>query len=153
MRHAINRIRYSHSFVLLCLTIFMLSDRIGYLSIFCPYYLGCRTGNGEDLSYQYLFLPLPIPLKVDLLALGQVVTCTFHDDVIKSKHFPRYRPFARGIHWSPVNSPHKGQRHKALVISLISVWTDSWANNGDAGDMRRYRSHYDVIVMFCMYHM
>ena len=32
-----------------------------------------------------------------------------HDDAIKWKHFPRYRPFARGNHRSPVNSPHKGQ--------------------------------------------
>ena len=32
-----------------------------------------------------------------------------HDDVIKWKHFPRYWPFVRGIHRSPVNSPHKVQ--------------------------------------------
>ena len=31
-----------------------------------------------------------------------------HDDVIKWKHFPRYRPFVWGIHRSPVNSRHKG---------------------------------------------
>ena len=31
-----------------------------------------------------------------------------HDDVIKWKHLPRYWPFVRGIHRSPVNSPHKG---------------------------------------------
>ena len=30
-----------------------------------------------------------------------------HDDVIKWKHFPRNWPFVRGIHRSPVNSPHK----------------------------------------------
>ena len=29
-----------------------------------------------------------------------------HGDVIKWKHFPRYWPFVRGIHWSLVNSPH-----------------------------------------------
>ena len=28
-----------------------------------------------------------------------------HDDVIKWKHFPRYWPFVRGMHRSPVNSP------------------------------------------------
>ena len=28
-----------------------------------------------------------------------------HDDVIKWKHFPRYWPFVRGIHRSPVNFP------------------------------------------------
>ena len=31
-----------------------------------------------------------------------------HDDVIKRKHLPRYWPFVRGIHRSPVNSSHKG---------------------------------------------
>ena len=46
----------------------------------------------------------------------------FHDDAIKWKHFPRYWPFVRGIHRSPVNSPHNDQR-------------------------RRVRTHYDVIVI------
>ena len=39
-----------------------------------------------------------------------------HDDVIKWKHFPHYQPFVRGIHRSPVNSPHKGQWRGALMI-------------------------------------
>ena len=39
-----------------------------------------------------------------------------HDDVNKWKHFPRYWPFARGIHRSPVNSPHKGQWRGALMF-------------------------------------
>ena len=47
-------------------------------------------------------------------------TCTLtHDDVIKWKHFPRYWPFVRGIHRSPVNSPHKGQCRGALMFTLI----------------------------------
>ena len=33
--------------------------------------------------------------------------CSHHDDVIKWKHFPRYWPFVRGIHRSPVNSPYR----------------------------------------------
>ena len=41
---------------------------------------------------------------------------TIHDNVIKWKHFPRYWPFVRGIHRSPVNSPHKGQWRGALVF-------------------------------------
>ena len=73
-------------------------------------------------------------------------TC-HHDDVIKWKHFPRYWPFVRGIHRSPVNSPHKGQWRGALMFSLICVWIDSWVNNREAGDLRRYRAHYDVTVM------
>ena len=39
-----------------------------------------------------------------------------HDDVIKWKHFPRYWPFVRGIHRSPVNSPHKGQETRSFDV-------------------------------------
>ena len=70
-----------------------------------------------------------------------------HDKVIKWKHFPRYWTFVRGIHRSPVNSPHKGQWRGALMFSLICVWINGWVNNREAGDLRRYRAHYDVTVM------
>ena len=75
-------------------------------------------------------------------------TCNFpHDDVIKWKYFPRYWPFVRGIHRSPVNSPHKGQWRGALMFYFICVWINGWVNNREAGDLRRYRAHYDVTVM------
>ena len=70
-----------------------------------------------------------------------------HDDVIKWKHFPRYWPLVRGIHRSPVNSPHKGQWRGALMFSLICVWIHGWLNNRQAGDLRRYPAHYDVTLM------
>ena len=70
-----------------------------------------------------------------------------NDDVIKWKYYPRYWPFVLGIHWSPVNSPHKGQWRGALMFSLICAWINGWVNNGEASDLRRYRTHYDVIVM------
>ena len=72
---------------------------------------------------------------------------TIHDDVIKWNHFPRYWPFARGIHRSPVNSPHKGQWRGALIFTLICTRINGWVNNREAGDLRRYRGHYDVTVM------
>ena len=65
----------------------------------------------------------------------------YHHDVIKWRHIPRPR--------SPVNSPHKGQWPGALMFSLICVWINSWVNNGQAGDLGRNRSHYDVTVMIC----
>ena len=55
-------------------------------------------------------------IKLPTLTGGETA---WHDDVIKWKHFPRYWPFARGIHRSPVNSPHKGQWRGALMFSLI----------------------------------
>ena len=70
-----------------------------------------------------------------------------HDDVIKWKHFPRNWPFVRGIHRSPVNSPHKGQWRGALMFSLIFAWIKDWVNNREAGHLRRHRGHYDVNVM------
>ena len=69
------------------------------------------------------------------------------DDVIKWKHFPRYWPFVRGIHRSPVNSPYKGQWRGALILRFMCVWINNWVNNHKAGDLRRYRAHYDVSVM------
>ena len=71
-----------------------------------------------------------------------------HDDVIKWKHFPRYWPFVREIRRSPVNSPHKDQWCGALRFSLICTWVNYWINNREAGDLRRHRAHYDVIVMW-----
>ena len=48
---------------------------------------------------------------------------------------------------STVNSMHKGQRHGALMFSLICARINGWVNNRDAGDLRCHRAHYDVIVM------
>ena len=39
------------------------------------------------------------------------------------------------------------QWHGALMFSLICAWTHGWANNRDAGELRRHRAHYDVTVM------
>ena len=47
----------------------------------------------------------------------------------------------------PVNSPHKGQLHGALMFSLICVWINDWVNNREAGFFRRYRAHYDVSLI------
>ena len=76
-----------------------------------------------------------------------VLDLQMHDDVIKWKHFPRYWSYERGIHRSPVNFPHNGQWRRALMFSLVCVWTNGWDNNRDAGDLRRHCAHYHVAVM------
>ena len=45
------------------------------------------------------------------------------------------------------NSQHKGQWRGASMFSMICVWINGGVNNRQAGDLRRYRAHYDVIVM------
>ena len=52
-------------------------------------------------------------------------------------------------HRSPVNSFHTGQWRGALMFSLICDWINAWVNIHEAGDLRRHRTHYDVIVMYC----
>ena len=69
----------------------------------------------------------------------------FHDDVIKWNNFPRYWPFVTG------EFPAQRPVTRSLMFSLISTRINSWVNNGEAGDFRRYRAHYDVIVMCFRY--
>ena len=92
---------------------------------------GKSRGNG--LHYDYFILT------------------AIHDDVIKWKQFPRYWPFVREIHRSPVNSPHKGQWRGALMFSLICARINGWVNNGEAGDLRRHTTHCDVIVIVVIF--
>ena len=51
---------------------------------------------------------------------------------------------------SPVSGEFPAQR---LVTRSFDVFFDlaklnGWANTREAGDLRRYRAHYDIIVMF-----
>ena len=70
-----------------------------------------------------------------------------HDDVIKWKPFPRYGPYVRGIHRSPVNSPHKVQWRGALMFPWSVPLIIDWVNSRKAGDLRHHLAYYDVIVM------
>ena len=85
------------------------------------------------------------PTNSRLTVTTKVYSNHSHDDIIKWKHFPRYWPSMRVIHRSSVNSPHKGQWRGALMFSLISAWINGWVNNRKTGDLRRHRTHYDVM--------
>ena len=92
-------------------------------------------------GFQYIYRGMP-----DLvISLQPVIDWWFqiiprlvpsHDDVIKWKHYPRYWPFARGIHRYPLNSPRKGHWRGAFMFSLIFAWTNGWVNTRNAGDLR-----------------
>ena len=68
-----------------------------------------------------------------------------HDDVIKWKHFSALLAICAG------NSPYKGQWRGALMFSLICARINGWVNAREAGDLRRFCVHYNVIVMFMVY--
>ena len=101
-----------------------------------------------EMSHYYN-VPMVTITLIGALQTGVGQTCgKYHDDVIKWNPFPRYWPFVRGIHRSPVNSPHKGQWRGALMFSLICAWINDWVNNREAGDLRRHLGHYDVNVVY-----
>ena len=54
--------------------------------------------------------------------------------------------YVRGNNETP--APHKGQWRRGLKFSLICAWINGWINNREAGDLRRHRAHYDVIVIY-----
>ena len=44
--------------------------------------------------------------------------------------------------------PHtKASDPELWCFPLICVWINGWVNNREAGELRRHRTHYDVIVM------
>ena len=98
-------------------------------------------------TYRYINSPKFIEF-IPIVTRNSSFGIQTHDDVIKWIHFPRKWPFVRGIHRSAENSPHKGQWRGALMFSLNCVWLNGWVNNREAGDLRRYRTHYDVTVMW-----
>ena len=71
-----------------------------------------------------------------------------HDDVLKWKHIPRYWPFFSEI--LPVTSEFPSQRLVTRGFAVfIWAWTNDWVNNGDAGDLKCHRAHYNV-VLWCL---
>ena len=77
----------------------------------------------NDLSFygKWKTIALIYSLMLSKLVLFQHSSLN-HEDVIKWKHVPSYWPSVRGIHRSPVNSPHKGQWRRALMFSVICAF-------------------------------
>ena len=49
-----------------------------------------------------------------------------------------------GDRWIPLTNASNAE---LLMYSLICSWINGWVTNGEAGDLRRHRTHYDVTVM------
>ena len=48
-----------------------------------------------------------------------------------------------GLRWIPRSKASDA----GLWSFLSSTWINGWVNNGEAGDLRRHRAHYNVTVM------
>ena len=130
-------------------TLFHFFEKLCYNELVFKFHI---VENSFSLSFIYIylyisFIDILLPskhfvkqsvrmtwLEERVLSMVQTSTVVFEriHDVIKWKYFPHYWPFMRGIHQSPVNSPHKGQWRGALVFSLICAWINGWVNNREA---------------------
>ena len=67
----------------------------------------------------------------------------------------QYMELGQGYYcaWQPHDSsvtgefPAKKPVTRSIDVSLICACMNDWVNNGEAGDLRRRRAHYDVTVM------
>ena len=139
---------HMYQYYLLCISINKILKRLLHIYIYifveregvALRFVFPRGDSMKSNAYLNIYHPTNFPY-------WRNVAPVIHDDVIKWKHLPRYWPFVRGIHRSPVNSPHKGQWRRALMFSLICAWINDWVNNREAGDLKRHRARYDVTVM------
>ena len=83
-------------------------------------FIYCNVNSSLDASRWYSLRSIHWHWCKRRIVWAPVVTVEdmcIHNDVIKWTLFPRYCPFVRGIHRSPVNSPHKGQWRGVLMFS------------------------------------
>ena len=79
-------------------------------------------GEGNNCVVVRLFLPLS-------MYCGPIQQISYG---APKRHSVRSLAFVRGIHWSTVNSPHKGPMVRTLTILLLLVCTSGLTNTPDS---------------------
>ena len=72
---------------------------------------------------------------------------TRHDDVMTWEGFPHYWPFSWWRHQMETFSASLAICAGNSWFTMICARINGWVNNGEAGDLRRHCTHYDVVVM------
>ena len=97
------------------------------LRLTVAFYIQSVLRTAYNQSHNFVSNSICIGAVMWLISYVFTMQCCFapslkkHEDVIKWKHFPRYWPFVRGIHQSPVNFIHKGQWRGACVCVYV-IW-------------------------------
>ena len=80
------------------------------------------SGTGPQCAKNSVSSLLACLYNYSCISLNEAQTIIrVFDDVIRWKLFPRYWPFVRGIHRSPVNSHHKGSVMRTLMFLRWAV--------------------------------
>ena len=112
-------------------------------SVLCVHTLYCETYECNT----------PIKAIVQCYPLQHWCLPKQKHDVIKWKHFPRYWPLVR----VPGEFPTQRPATRSFDVFFDLHLNKRWVNNREAGDLRRYRAHYDVTIMnmhgfsFCLW--
>ena len=101
------------------------------------------AATAAEMLLLSLLLLVLLLLLIMMMMLMMVITWRRH----QMETFSALLALCAGNSPVPVNSPHRGQWRGALMFSLICVWINDWVNNREVGYLRRYRAHYDFIVM------
>ena len=87
--------------------------------------LFCQSAEPEMMWSTFILAAIPVSfpnMYICMRFIKNVMMTSSNGNI-----FHIYWPFGRGIHRSPVGSPHKGQWPGALMFSFFSTWTNSWA--------------------------
>ena len=102
----------------------------------CPYFfqpLSYHSAGPKPMGYGGVFIATGLPKRCLYIETFSTVTG------ILCGEFTGHR-------W--IGPPHKSQWQGDLMFSLICAWINGWVNKREAGDLRRHRAHYDVIVIY-----
>ena len=139
-----------NAIVLIRVNAFKISSTEGGHSVQAPLYQICMSATWTPVRFGWI--PVLMHTLHDIYTAESAkhwsLCCTTDGNNAKPHMMTSSNGlFMRGIHRWPVNSQHKASDAGAWMLSWIYAWTNDWTNNGDAGDLRRNRAYYDVIVM------
>ena len=140
--------------IALCMARLAINPRYFCLSI-CLYYTAFRGhGLSELLPYANICNNFPVPLRDNAWCI-QIPIYTGIMMTSSNGNIFRVTDHLCGEFTGPGDFPTKRP-----VTRSFDVFFDmrpnkrfGWVNTGEAGDLRRHRAHYDVIVMWNMFSM
>ena len=154
----------------------MLSDHTilsGLIVVYTPIVLLCRSTHWNEKVISTKLLSLAAPKVVNMTTFSAVIDenfieitpfssvqwiyndKTWHDDVIKWKHFQPYSSLTQvPSNEGPALLALRETGDRRIPLTKASdaefwcfIWTNDRANNRDTGDLRRHRANCDVTVI------
>ena len=89
----------------------------------------------DVLTFLSTILPSAASCSVNIHYRPHLHVVYPHDDSMPCKGFPHYWPFVRGIHRSPMDSPHTGSVMRSFDIFFPLSLKRCWINCRVAGDL------------------